>query len=604
MSEFTAQSVQYVLYSHYGMLEKEDFEACRNHVPLEKLPGVERLSRHLRGLRELLTTPGYEGMLVLFCYAKGLRDFLDGLESASLHHDLPDNHGLLFASKVAECLTSQLAENGLADRVRIITPVDLAVIFGHADAQLVKKYKMYCIGQTDGIRYDTPKIIEAIIRLRLIGSGVPAFRLDSDVLFRFDRDQEVQENLGLFKAVACALRAYRLRVADHTVATFLFSASYNTRDLSANLHGKDRFRVWSRAFATRVHPALIADPGEVNAIVARRSGSHRKAWERYGRKNLDEALARRFFGLGEDYGPPDPDDPQGITAIGAHPYFGVISGALLCLSEGAILDLPPFSNFRNNVMWIDDHLKHSLHRALKHFTRGETLDLEPGLSHARLDEVVVIKERSAVSDLPAYVFGSYLPTVLWGCIMDSWITIDPVLKFRSSGMKHWRKKWSSAHSKEQQAPLPKAILGALQRGEFGADMQEGLHRELTGHAIQRIEQVRQAWMKLSGEDGRKTFACYWAEGSVKEHFDEKCFTTCKNHLWQGIAVDRDPSEPIASLEDLTAIMAVKVTELIDDAVTYVKWVLDWPKFIQIVRSVPQGSFCGDMSWRSQGDVGR
>src|SRR5207253_1420952 len=125
---------------------------------------------------------------------------------------------------------------------------------------------------------------------------------------------------------------------------------------------------------------------------------------------------------------------SGLTSIGAHPLYAVISGALLCLSEGAILDLPPFSNFRNNVMWIDDHLKYSLHRAMYHFTSGETLNSEPGLSDARLDDVRVTKARPGISALPAYVLGTYLPTLLWGAIMDAWITNDPILKCRAGSL--------------------------------------------------------------------------------------------------------------------------------------------------------------------------
>jgi hypothetical protein len=114
-----------------------------------------------------------------------------------------------------------------------------------------------------------------------------------------------------------------------------------------------------------------------------------------------------------------------------------------CL-KGAILDLPPFSNFGSNVMWIDDHLKHSLHRALNHFTSGETLNLpDPGLSDARLADVMVVKARPSVDNLPSYVFEVYLPTLLWGSVLDAWITHDPILKCRflslgPNGQKRWR----------------------------------------------------------------------------------------------------------------------------------------------------------------------
>ena len=61
-------------------------------------------------------------------------------------------------------------------------------------------------------------------------------------------------------------------------------------------------------------------------------------------------------------------------------------------------------------------------------------------------------------------------------------------------------------------------------------------------------------------------------------------------MWKGIA----PKRPIATLEDLSAPMARRVHELIEDALNYVHWTLEWPKFVQIVRSIEQGTFLADM----------
>ena len=82
------------------------------------------------------------------------------------------------------------------------------------------------IGDTSDIHYSTPKIVRAIVRLRLLGNGVPVFRVDWDVLF----SEKTAVN-QLFRAVAICIKAYRLRLDDPTVATFLFSASYDTRQL-------------------------------------------------------------------------------------------------------------------------------------------------------------------------------------------------------------------------------------------------------------------------------------------------------------------------------------------------------------------------------------
>ncbi len=46
-------------------------------------------------------------------------------------------------------------------------------------------------------------------------------------------------------------------------------------------------------------------------------------------------------------------DRLGIQFVGASPLGACISGAAFATSPGLTLDLPPFSHFRLNVMWID-----------------------------------------------------------------------------------------------------------------------------------------------------------------------------------------------------------------------------------------------------------
>lgn len=602
MSQVT---VKHVLYSHYGTYERSDFDNYNNGTAIEDLEGIKHLEKHFRGLKELLTTPGHEGLLVLF-YAPGFAEFLSGIAQGKTIEYLVEEHpNLKFADAFSKCVRSKLIEAELSNRVRFVTSIDLGVIFGQVHAIFAENFRKYFIGAAEGLRFDSPKIPEAILRLRLIGNGVPVLRLDHDVLFRFGKIHKVISDLGLFKAVTCSTRAYHLRMADPTVSTFLFSASYNSRELKEMLEGNDPsydkdkrvFDAWSKAFATRIYPALIADINSIKKIQSLKNKDQNRLWEQYVIKNMDESLAKKFFGLGlrGDNLTLEADGTNGLTSIGAHPYHSVISGALLCLSEGAILDLPPFSNFRNNVMWIDDHLKYSLHRAMHHFTSEETLNLEPGLSDARLDDVTVTKERQPVRGLPAYVLGTYLPTLLWGSIVDSWITDHPIVKCRFSTLtKKEQQEWLSMKSKEHNSPLPRAMLKALREGHFGEDAKLELRKNLWERAIIRIEEVRQLWTALKN-DKNKSFAAYWAEGTVKSKFPKKCFEGCENQLWEGITQNRPIKQKILRPEHLSTAMYKEVAELVEDTVTYVLWTLDWPKFVQIVRSVRQGTFIGDLS---------
>jgi hypothetical protein len=605
----SATPVRYVLYSHYGYNEDNDFRAYKAGAAPEDLEGTRFLISHFRGLKELLTVPAHEGLLVLF-YAPGYDVFLDGLargdDDEHLLADLDgdDDHlRLRFAKEVADYVTRRLTTEQLADRVRFITSFDLRPILGRVNAISAAKFRQYFLGPAKGIRYDSPKVLEAILRLRVLGNGVPVLRLDHDVIFR--GSNSTIGDLGLFKAVACALRAYHLRLAETSVSTFLFSASYNSRALLYPSEEIDRFEAWSRAFATRVYPALIADPHRILALcnlpenTADEKGQKSDKWNEYVKACLDESLVRQFYGL-KNLNPNqavlESDGTAGLTSIGAHPLHSVISGAMLCLSEGAILDLPPFSNFGINVMWIDDHLKYSLHRAMKHFTSGEILNLGPGLSEARMDDVTVTKARPAVNTLHKYIFDVYLPTLLWGAVMDAWVNVDPILKCRVDSLNEDGKvRWRQARDNQHDAPLPKAMLEALRKGVFDDSSDEALRKELERSAIKRIEEVRQLWALLKTES-QNTFASYWAEGKVKDAFGSDIFKGCKDRLWQGIAPERDLNQPIESLDDLSVVVALTIMNLIGYTANYVHWTLEWPRFVQIVRSIPQGSFIGDLSW--------
>lgn len=578
--------VKYVLFSHYWMTEKEDMTArFEKHVEVEHLRGLNELVGYFRGLRQLLTAPGHEGILVLF-YSPGYALFLDSLAGGET--DAAAAKGareLRFAAEAAAYVRRRAAEYGIADRLRFITPLDLEPILGRANPVFAANFAKYFTGRADGIRYDAPKVVEAILRLRLVGAGVPVLRIDQDAIFDpTDPKKQLIPDLGLFKPIACAVRAYRLRVEQPAISTFVFSASYDSWAVLDRPPGMTDFEAWSRAFATRVLPALCADPAQIRST---------QDWSVYAQDHFSEKLARQYYGLKADKTTLQADGTNGLISIGAHPHYSIISGALLCMSDGAILDLPPFSNFTENVMWIDDFLKYSLHRAMNHFASGETLDIEPALRNARLDDVTVTKARPSVPNVPGYVFSQYLPTLLCGTIMDKWITTEPILKCRAALLgKDDLARWQKAHETQHTALLPAAMTRALQSGTFGRSAAGKLEKDLAAAAVERIEQVRHEWAELRDSDCR-TFASYWAAGEVKNTFGQ---IEKESGSWEGIAPGIPMGQRIKWIGDLSPMLAEKVNKVIRDAVEYVDWTLQWPNFIQMVRSVKQGKFAGDLSW--------
>jgi hypothetical protein len=181
--------------------------------------------------------------------------------------------------------------------------------------------------------------------------------------------------------------------------------------------------------------------------------------------------------------------------------------------------------------------------------------------------------------------------------MDAWINQDSILKSRITKLRAptERKRWRRARETQQDAALPAAMLEALRVGTFHPDSEETLRGVLANLAVERIEEVRQLWANLRSNSNR-TFASYWAAGEINGAFSPMCFRECRDDLWQGIAPSRPIGAPVRRLQDLSTAMALSVTRLISDAITYVHWTLEWPTFVQIVRSIKQGDFVGDLSW--------
>jgi hypothetical protein len=95
----------------------------------------------------------------------------------------------------------------------------------------------------------------------------------------------------------------------------------------------------------------------------------------------------------------------------------VISGAGLYMSLSAILRLPPFMNFENNIIWVDDHLKRRLHEVLGDLA---ITDLEHvGESLFRQDRYP--KPKGIQPDDIKWAKSTYFYRLISGCIMHALI---------------------------------------------------------------------------------------------------------------------------------------------------------------------------------------
>jgi len=284
---------------------------------------------------------------------------------------------------------------------------------------------------------------------------------------------------------------------------------------------------------------------------------------------LDTEVMLSYYGLQSDQ-----------SILGSQPLDSVISGAGLVLSDGAILDLPPFSNFQTNVMWIDDHLKFEVHRGLGHLTDTD----RHGHSVAgRLENLSVVKNRvlAGQGNLRLYTLEVYIPTLFWGLVLDGWI----------SGVN------ASSASKPTPSAFVKALEKALARGIFESSDRAKLTADLRSSAAVRAEDVRQQWSKLASTAGDKSFAALWVAGnssSIKGILSGLSQPKDESYAW-GLLED-GATNPIdqSTLRPMRPSIVHTIEQLAADLCTYIDWTLEWPKFIQSVRAVRHGSLSTDV----------
>ncbi len=206
------------------------------------------------------------------------------------------------------------------DRFQIVgthelTPV-MARLSREAEERREQKLGELLLGHGERLYYDSPKVVEAIIRL---ARAARPELCGEDPIFRFDADVDVDD-----KNVKLLLKYQALRSAQNEC--YFFSGGYRPPD------PPDPIGKLLNGYAVRV------------AQFCGRGG---------GTATLMAGIARQFL--------------TDLGKIGADPDKQVISGAGLYISPEAIRKLPPFANVGDLIVWIDDHLKRILHEELDHF---------------------------------------------------------------------------------------------------------------------------------------------------------------------------------------------------------------------------------------------
>ncbi len=608
---------KYILFCHYNSDGKEKPTAKKDPKP------VDFLSRYKKRLKDLLDDQHYPGLLVLFWHPGWLEllntisaDFnpdkfaVEYRRSERQQNEINTLLNSIEISVPLNCKTRYLNE-----RIRFVIAQDLYKIINNLRGDRLgseaKRLRKFLSGDVPRTLYDTPKVVEAIVHARHIGMNIPIFRLDRDVLFN-DYNLSKKDNKGkcvLHHAIKKAVQYYAHYNDDSHIYSFLFSASYTKPNTPIKKWTLDE---WMGAFSTRLFPALLADdkllnepspvPLDVNELELNKSD-----W-------FDLDVTQKFYGIDANGIISNPN--TGISEIGSDPLEDIISGALLCMSDGAMLDLPPASNFDKNVSWIDDYLKYSLHEELKHLESYEICGQLTQSRRKRIPDCQVKKERPPTKDIAQYILGFYLPTLVSGCIFDRWIKGDKKGDENTTGV------------------LTEALQKSLERGcILGNKKLNQLREDMEEEALQRLEQIRDKWSQLKGKNDKDTlatsqfctlaflrgtktlglllvwlvlflaphtFASLWVTDPehIKREYkygsDKKREDPGKPFVW-GLIKD-DSVQKITSKDDLNPAIYKLIQKLIEDAINYIEWCLEWPKFIQSVRAIKPGSLNLDVTW--------
>lgn len=553
-------AARYWLYTHWGVGNKaEDVDRWNTHRADAGWVPSQPVCKYLADAKEQLNSllDETDGLLLAFFdpgLELSLRTDLSPVEVARL--GLQEEYAQRVATSVA---TTFPRDQG--SRVIFLTVGSLKNFIHELRDREQRTIYRWVLGERGIGAYDTPKVIEAFLRVRLIGSGVSLLRTDWDALVNVEN--KVFKEVGISAdAVRACLTHDQEQQRDVSVRTWVSSAGYQRPSAPS-------YDEWSRGFATRIQPSLLATPemcrlvgGEnFDLLKARVAPSTGTPPEMIANRCFRVPLTERYLGVELRDGVwRESATTDSISQLGAHPMTAVISGALLNLSASAILDLPPFSNMTQTVMWIDDHLKFELHRALGHFGQ------RAGVS-GRIEDAFVKKGRAVAGpNLAAYTWALYLPTLLLGFVMDAWIRKEDV-------------------TESEDRPLVKALKEAITTGRFETRTAMKLEKELRNCAILRIGALHQAWSRLR-EGDTETLASAWATSRVEQLVTGAVPGVSFDRESKGAGLIAANREKIEAISDLRHSIQDILRELIWDAVEYIDLTLHWPEMIQTIRAIP------------------
>lgn len=351
----------------------------------------------------------------------------------------PPGEILVRDRRLRDILKGAARETKCVEKVQPILFEDLVEILDALQRRAGRDIRDLFLGSGLHFRYDSPKMVEAFLRIFGRYTGHPVFRVDADA----------KVNHG---ALEILLGQYA-RIPERT-AIFAYSGGYGDSG-----HKRDAQVRWLNDYAVRTFH--LAEP----------RGERPRNWV------LDDFKCTEFLRTLSDIGA-----PQGVEKSGDDRTAQVISGAGLCLSYEAIRKLPPFANLNSLIVWIDDHLKRMMHVAFKDL--GENADV------SRVEGALFEQDRYprglTDAELEYPKVEDYLCRVARGCVFDALI--------------HQKGEPGPYTKRIHDYLVGKYILPPIFSGAVGLTGPNGVSEELTEFgrelvdcANDRIKQVKELW---------------------------------------------------------------------------------------------------------------
>jgi hypothetical protein len=330
------------------------------------------------------------------------------------------------------------------ERVGLVELVDLLNKLTRIEPKLVKLLG----GKNGKFTYDSPKFAEAVIRLARSNHTLRA----AQPVIRIDEDAEIAA-----ASLSTLLEQYtRSAEASHF---FFFSGRYGEPGQYDPINDH------------AVRTAWLADvPQNRRPRLKRLQKQQAKAFL----TSLEKIGARQF--------------PATVDGKCLAPQ--VISGAGLIMSHTAVRFLPPFMNFKDLTVWVDDHLKRRLHEELGDIPKG---------APESLPDATIKQDRhpeGLSQDDTEKARNQYFDRLLRGCLLD-YIIREPDNRYTK---------------------LLKEIVD-LSRTRITKKEEDALRAYLLILAAHRYEKVKECWEapKLIGTVIQK-----WIDSASPQHCGESC----------------------------------------------------------------------------------